>query len=180
MNPLQALSFLGGGAAAAMGNRISTGVGIIRERTIDVGDTTIIVDNIGSVVFFEIKRNFALLLIGAVIAIGGLVMMEQDGVLGVIGLCVGVGLAIFNLMQKSRKGLSIGTCDNRITYIISQDEAFLSEVLTFLRRKIDTGNVSLTGKFDITNNHFESGGGGIAVGAGGVATGKDSVQMGAG
>lgn len=179
MDPLQALSMLGGKAAGG-GGRITSGVGLIRERTIDVGDTTIVVDNIGSVVFFEIKRSYGLLILGALLVLGGWVLLGQDAIPGAISLIAGIGLIILNLMQKADKGLSIGTCDNRVTLIISKDEAFLSQVLTFLRKKIDTGSIALTGKFDITNNHFESGGGGIAIGEGGHATGAGSIHTPAG
>lgn len=170
-----------------------SGVGRIRERTVSIGDTLIAIDSIGSIQILDVRRNWALARLGAFVAAGGAAVMMMPsnpysyggsgGSPGqMIGLAlVGVGLAMIvgNWLQPLRKGLGIGTSDGRISYLISEDHAFLHRLLEFLTQKINTRNEGLTASFDITHNTFNTNGGGVVIGADGVASGAGGHAAGA-
>jgi len=152
-------------------NRLTHGLGVIRERTIAIGDTVLSVNNIGSIAILRGENNYALLIIGAIIALVGLTMLGSEATMGLLAIVIGGAMIAINLMNKPDSGLSIGTCDGRFHIIVSTDADFLGDLLDFIRRKVDTGDIKLQGRFDIGARHFNSGGGGIVVGDGGVASG---------
>ncbi|MBL8547999.1 MAG: hypothetical protein JNL81_16185 [Hyphomonadaceae bacterium] len=151
--------------------RITSGVGEIRERTIEIGDTVVAVNNIGAITLVRNQRSYALLIVGGLLAIFGLIGLQDNFLTGVGALAVGAVLIWINLMQKVDKGLSIGTCDGRSTLIVSTNEQFLNDMLEFIRRKVDTENIHMIGRFDIKNEYINSGGGGVALGDGAIASG---------
>lgn len=164
-----ALAWLPGGKSAD--HRITSGVGDVRERTIEVGDTVIAVNNIGTIVMLEEKRNYGLLILGAVLFLFGLMSLENEMLQGVAAILVGGALAAYNLLRPLDKGLSIGTCDGRLTLIISTNERFVTEFLDFLRRKVDSQSVDMRATFDIRNAQINTSGGGVVIGDNGVAGG---------
>lgn len=166
------LELLGAGAAKAeQGSELKSGVAVVRERTIELGARVLWLGNIGTIRIIEGSRSHLLLIVGGLLALAGLATLPNDGVMGFMMILLGAGLIYINLNQKVTGGLSIGTCDGRSTLIVSTDKEFLSNMLEFLRRKIDSENPKLQGEFNITNRHVESGGGGIALGVGSIASG---------
>jgi hypothetical protein len=152
-------------------NRLESGLGVIRERTIAVGDTVLAVNNIGSIAILRGQQSFVLLIIGALLVLVGLITLQSNAGMGLLIGAIGVVLIVINLSQKPDNGLSIGTCDGRITVIVSTDDGFLGDMLDFIRRKVDTGDIKLQGRFDIGARHFNSEGGGIVIGDHGTAGG---------
>lgn len=157
------------------------GVGRIRERTIVIGDTLIAIDNIGSIQILDVKRNWTLARWGAVIAIAGAAAIAIPGnfyssssspgpIVGIILIALGFVLIIANWLRPLRKGLAIGTGDGRLSYVVSEDHAFLNRLLEFLTLKINTRNEGLTAGFDITNTTINTNGGGLVIGSDGVAS----------
>jgi Family of unknown function (DUF6232) len=151
--------------------RITSGVGEIRERTIEIGDTVVAVNNIGAITLVRAQRSYLFLIIGGLLAIFGLMSLGDSFVVGAGALAIGAVLLYINLTQKVDKGLSIGTCDGRSTLIVSSNEQFLNDMLEFIRRKVDTENLRMVGTFDIKNEYINSGGGGISFGENSVASG---------
>jgi len=158
-----------------------SGAGRIRERTIVLGDTLIAIDNIGSIQILDIKRNWTLARLGAVIVLAGLGAMAMPSnlyssfgspgpIVGMALIGFGLLLIVVNWMRPLRKGLAIGTSDGRLSYVVSKDHAFLSRLLEFLTLKINTRNEGLTTSFDITHNVFNTNGGGVVIGNEGVAS----------
>lgn len=158
-----------------------SGVGRIRERTIVIGDTLIAIDNIGSIQILDVKRNWTLARWGAVIAIAGAAAMAISGnpygssgspgpIVGTILIALGFVFIIANWLRPLRKGLAIGTGDGRLSYVVSEDHAFLNRLLEFLTLKINTRNEGLTAGFDITNTTINTNGGGLVIGSDGVAS----------
>ena len=158
--------------ASGSTNRMTGGVGAIRERTIAIGDTVLAVNNIGSIVILRGQPNYTLAIVGALMLLSALVIAGNSPGNALLLGVVGVALIVFNLMQKPDSGLSIGTCDGRSTLIVSNDEDFLGDLLDFIRRKVDTGDIKLQGRFDIGAKYFNSEGGGIVVGDHGEAHGR--------
>jgi hypothetical protein len=153
-------------------NRLTTGLGSIRERTIAVGDTVIAVNNIGSVVILKGAKSYLMAIIGGLLVLAGLVTLSGNDKMMSILMALGGGVLIaINLGQKPDNGLSIGTCDGRVTVLVSTDENFLGDMLDFIRRKVDTGDIKLQGHFDIGASHFNTDGGGVVIGDNGVAHG---------
>lgn len=166
------LDLLGAGAnKAEQGSELKSGVAIVRERTIELGSRVLWLGNIGTIRIIEGSRSYLFLIIGGLLVLAGLFTLSSDGVMGFVMFLAGAGLIYLNLNQKITGGLSIGTCDGRSTLIVSTDKEFLSNMLEFLRRKIDSENPTLQGEFNITNRHVDSEGGGIAIGVAGIAAG---------
>ncbi|MDZ4760781.1 MAG: DUF6232 family protein [Alphaproteobacteria bacterium] len=118
-----------GGGAGDAPNRLTSGLGAIRERTIAIGDTVIAVNNVGSVAIHRGRQGYAMAVVGGLIVLVALVTLQSDaGVALILGAIGGVLIAI-NLNQKLDNGLSIGTCDGRITMIVSTDNDFLGDLL---------------------------------------------------
>lgn len=166
------LELVGAGATKAeQGSELKSGVAIVRERTIELGSRVLWLGNIGTIRIIEGSRSYLFLIIGGLLVLTGLFTLSSDGVMGFVMFLAGAGLIYVNLNQKITGGLSIGTCDGRSTLIVSTDKEFLSNMLQFLRRKIDSENPTLQGEFNITNRHVDSEGGGIAIGVAGIAAG---------
>lgn len=167
-----------GGADSS--NRLTSGLGAIRERTIAVGETVIAVNNIGSIVILKGTKNYALAIVGGLLVLAALITLsgndnDAKGMSLLMG-AIGVVLIVINLSQVPDSGLSIGTCDGRVSVIVSTDEAFLGDMLDFIRRKVDTGDIKLQGRFDIGASHFNTEGGGVVIGDYGVAHGATRPQ----
>lgn len=163
--------------AADSSNRLTSGLGTIRERTIAVGDTVIAVNNIGSIVILKGTKNYAMSIFGGLLVLAALMTLSGNdkGMSLLIG-AIGVVLIVINLSQVPDSGLSIGTCDGRVSVIVSTDDAFLGDMLDFIRRKVDTGDIKLQGRFDIGASHFNTEGGGVVIGDHGVAHGAARPQ----
>jgi hypothetical protein len=175
------LLLLGGGAWFLFGRKKSTddathkltsGLGQIRQRTIAVGDTVIAVNNIGSIVIMRGAKGWAMAVVGGILVVAGMLTLGgSDKAMPMLMIAIGVILIVINLAQQPDHGLSIGTCDGRVTMIVSTDEGFLGDMLDFIRRKVDTGDIKLQGRFDIGASHFNTEGGGVVIGDQGVAHG---------
>ena len=165
-----------------------SGIGRIRERTIVIGDTLIAIDNIGSIQILDVKRSWALARLGFFVAVGGIAVMmllnnpysyrsseaSPNQIIGMMLIGIGLAMIIGNAMQPSRKGLGIGTGDGRIAYVISENQAFLHQLLEFLTLKINTRDEAITASFDITHNTFNTNGGAVALGVNATASGADN------
>jgi hypothetical protein len=153
-------------------HKLKSGLGHIRQRTIAVGDTVIAVNNIGSIVIMRGAKSYAMSIVGAILILAALVMIGgSDKTMPLVMGFIGAILIVINLAQQPDHGLSIGTCDGRETMIVSTDESFLGDMLDFIRRKVDTGDIKLQGRFDIGASHFNTEGGGVVIGDQGVAHG---------
>lgn len=164
-----------------------SGIARIRERTIVLGDTLIAIDNIGSIQILDVKRNWALARLGALVAFVGLGAMAMPSnsygygssmspsqILGMLLIGVGIVLVIANLLRPLRKGLAIGSGDGRLSYIVSENHAFLHRLLETLTQKINTRNEGLTAVVDISNTTVNISGGAVAIGDNAIATGVDN------
>lgn len=172
-----------GAAGNSLVQRITEGVGILRERTIEIGARVIWIDNIGSIVILRGRANYALAILGGLLALVGLTQLQDQNNAGValVLIVAGIALIAFNLSQPVNNGLSIGTTDGRSTLIVSDNERFLTDTLDLLREKIDTGSITLQGTFDIGATHVNTGGGGVVVGDRGQALAKaERADFGAG
>jgi hypothetical protein len=158
-------------SASALIDRVTEGVGVVREHTVEIGSRVLWIDNIGSLVILRGQGNYGLAVLGAIIAFVSLLMLQSQTGMALLLLVAGIALIVISLSQKIDNGLSIGTTDGRSTLIISADEQFLLNTLDLLCRKIDTGSITLQGTFDIGATHVNSGGGGVVVGGDGVAVG---------
>lgn len=151
-------------------HKLTSGLGQIRQRTIAVGDTVIAVNNIGSIVIMRGAKGWAMAIIGGLLVFAALLTLSgSDKTMPLLMGVIGVILIVINVAQQPDHGLSIGTCDGRITMIVSTDESFLGDMLDFIRRKVDTGDIKLQGRFDIGASHFNTEGGGVVIGDHGVA-----------
>ncbi len=162
-----------------------SGIARVRERTIILGDTLITIDNIGSIQILDVTRNWALARWGAVAAIIGVgaFLMPSNPysssgspgpVFGMIFMALGVVMIVGNWLQPLRKGLAIGTSDGRLSYIVSENHAFLHRLLEVLTQKINTRNEGLTAVVDITNTTVNINGGAVAIGDNATVTGVDN------
>lgn len=162
--------------AATAGNslihRITEGVGIVRERTIEIGARVIWVDNIGSLVILHGQRNYAMAIVGGLLLLAGLLIVSDDTGMGLLLIVAGGGLIAWNLSQPINNGLSIGTVDGRSTLIVSDNHDFLNAALDLIRDKIESGSITLQGTFDIGSTHVNTGGGGVAIGRGAEAVAR--------
>lgn len=145
-------------------SRVTQGVGSIRQRTIELGNTVVAVNNIGSIRIVQAKRSWLFLIVGGLCVIAGLQLMQSNSTIGLLLLAVGGVLIFLNLTQKVEAWLSIGTCDGHRSLIVSKDLHFLGQLLDFIRTKVDTNNVAMQGDFNITNVIFNSNGGAILAG----------------
>jgi hypothetical protein len=157
----------------SMVQRIAEGVGIVRERTIEIGSRVIWVDNIGSIVIVRGQANYALAIVGALMVLVAITQIGSNAGMALLLAAAGIGLIIFNIKQQVNNGLSIGTTDGRSTLIVSDKEQFLTETLALLCEKIDTGSITLQGTFDIGSAHVNTAGGGVVVGDRGRAVAKE-------
>ena len=142
-----------------------SGVGQIRERTIVVGDTLIVIDKIASIRILEVRPGRLLAGLGVLASgVGVGAMILPNTLYGSAGpggsslqlggmILIGIGLAIIvgNLLLPVRRGIGIGANDGRTCYVVSKDRIFLDRLLEVLARKINTGSESLTASFDITH-----------------------------
>lgn len=160
-------------------SRVTQGVGTIRQRTIELGNTVVAVNNIGSIRIVQAKRSLAFLVLGGLMVLAGLVMLGSQPMTAVLPIGLGGVLIYLNLSQRVDAGLSIGTCDGHTSLIVSKDMKFLGELLAFIRTKVDTNNVTMQGNFDITQNNFHSGGGAILAGNVDINTGGGGLALGA-
>jgi hypothetical protein len=144
-------------------SRISQGTGKINSRTIDIGDTAIAIDNIGSLRVIHTTKSPVTLIIGGIILAVALyaLFFASGGVAVIVFAVIGGALIFWNLNQKVDVYLSIGTSDGRSTTIVSKDIAFLNEIRNFIRKKIDTKNTE-TATINISNSELI---GNIAVGS---------------
>ena len=159
-------------------NEHDSGIARVRERTIVLGDTLIAIDNIGSIQILDVKRNWGLARLGSLVAIlgGGAMFAPGSGgpMLGMIVVAIGIVMIIGNWLQPLRKGLGIGTSDGRLSYIVSENHAFLHRLLEVLTQKINTRNEGLTAVVDITNTTVNINGGAVAIGDDATVTGVDN------
>lgn len=132
----------------AAARRITGGTGYVRRRTLEFGSTVIAVANIGSIRFSAGEKNWGLAFVGAVLALIGLFQLDT-GIIAWMFLLIGIGLIIANVMIKAELSLSIGTCDGRVTEIVSTDREFLIKVLDFIQRKIDEDGADITASIDL-------------------------------
>ncbi len=148
-------------------DRVDSGSGQIREHTIEIGNTVIAVNNIGTMTLFGGKRGHGLLVVGVVVAFIGLNVRQLSTVLGLCLVLAGAALIAWNFLRPVDVFLSIGSSDGRRTHIVSKDRRFLSEIRDFIRKKIDTRSAQ-TASINITAGTIS---GGIAVGDKARATG---------
>jgi hypothetical protein len=148
-------------------DRVDSGTGVVHERTMDVGDTVVAFDNIGSIAIIDGARSPLPMIAGAALVVVGLVAMMINNMIGIILMMAGVALTVWGFVRPTDIFLVIGTCDGRRTHIVSKDRKFLSDVKSFLREKID-GSSLATATINISARTIS---GGIALGQGSTAAG---------
>ena len=156
MNVLNSLGSLAGDNLS----RVDSGQGQISERTIKLGENIIVIDNIGSMRVFDVKKSFGAAIIGGIFALLGIVILSSGSPTGLLFILIGIALIAWNLTRKGEIYLSIGTCDGRSAIIVSKDRNFLSEIREFIQKKIDTQSKK-SAIININNSTLE---GTIAVG----------------
>lgn len=147
--------------------RHDSGTGVIRQRTIEIGDDVIAVENIGTIRIIIGQRNNGPAVIGGALALFSFFLAAKVAMVpGLVLLFAGVILIYWSNTRKVEQYLAIGTADGKTTTIVSTDKVFLASVRTFIRDKIDSG--SLAGSvINITNSKLE---GTLAIGDGATAT----------
>ncbi len=156
MNVLNSLGSLAGDNLS----RVDSGQGQISERTIKLGENIIVIDNIGSMRVFDVKKSFGTAIIGGISTLLGVVILSSGSLAGLFFILIGIALIAWNLTKKGEIYLSIGTCDGRSSIIVSKDRKFLSEIREFIQKKIDTQSTN-SAIININNSTLE---GTIAVG----------------
>ena len=156
-------------------SRVDRGEGHVRERTFDVGDTVISVNNIGSMMLIEQRQAQLPGLIGALVAVLGVIQLRSSVVSGVLLAAAGGGFALWWFSRKLDVFLSIGTSDGRRTNIVSKNKQFLERVREVLRQKIDTPNVRVIGTVNLSQSsvNVSTQGGAVSFGSQSIATGRD-------
>lgn len=150
------------------GERIDSGLGLVHERTVEFGDTIIVLHNVGTMALISEQRNPAPVLMGVVIGVFGLMAWTFSTLWLIILLGVAAMLIYWGLNRKLDVFLLIGTADGRSLRLVSKDRKFLADVRTFLRRKIDENSLQ-TATINITARDIS---GGVAVGASAQASGE--------
>lgn len=161
-------------------DRIDRGKGIVREHSIDIGDTVIVFNNIGTITVIDGRKSPLPLFVGIALTLFGLFSFASRGSVKTFAfmlLLAGAALTYWAVTRQPDRFLSIGTSDGRRTNIVSKDRKFLEDVREFLREKLDknvfrqaTIDVS-SGKIVISANTIS---GGMAFGASATATGTSA------
>lgn len=118
--------------------RLDSGKGQVFERTLLIGQTVIVLENIGTMRIIDGKKNHLLAVFGAVVTLLGLALFGDSKLLALLLIIAGVALIAQNLGQKIDMFLELATSDGKSTIIISKDRKFLQDVRSFLQQKIDT------------------------------------------
>lgn len=147
------------------------GVGVIRDRSIEIGSRVLRIENIGSMRIVDGARSWLFMVLGIAAGLGGLMSLGDNAVMGLAMLALGGVLIFLNVNQKVIDQLVIGTTDRRYTIILSNNRGFLDGLQELLRRKIDQPNTVLNVNFNIENGEINTSGGGVVMGRGGVAGG---------
>ena len=157
---------IAGISADANEGRVEATNGSIRQRTIELGETIVSVDNIGSMTLIDGTRNHSSTGLGAAICMGGLMTMHWLGLAtSYVLVFAGLLMVAWSLLRPTNKYLSIGTSDGRRTHLVSTSRKSLLATRNFIREKIDTHDPKVA---TIIN-------GGIAIGAQAQAGGAGSV-----
>jgi hypothetical protein len=157
--------------------RVDSGVAYVHERTVEFGETIITVQNIGSMMMFDGRRNHGPAFLGGAIVLLGIAALGAAKVLGLLLLLVGFGLIVWSFVRPVDVFLSIGTGDGRFTNIVSTNRTFLQEIRLFLRTKLDTNNTAIQGVINIgsaTIQRLDTRGGSVVQGDGNTIAGAHS------
>ncbi|WP_440217071.1 DUF6232 family protein [Chromobacterium piscinae] len=146
-------------------NRLDSGSGKIGQRTIELGNSVIAVNSIGTMRVIEGSKNHGLTILGVMILFVGLMSWGASHMLAFLFFIVGGVVLYLGINQKVELCLSIGTCDGRSTAIVSKNRDFLIGLKSFIQNKIDTGSLSVA-NINISNSTLE---GNIAIGEGASA-----------
>jgi len=154
--------------------RVDSGTAYVFERSIQIGDYVVILDNIGSMNVIVGRKQPHLLILSVFIFIFGIFLFnasqnsygQGNGFAVFIMLLSGVIFAVW-LLKEPLSYLRIGACDGFYVMICSTDRKFLVKVREFLREKIDKNSKS-SATININSRSIT---GGIAIGEGSVATG---------
>lgn len=149
-------------------DRVDSGSGTVHERTVEFGNTVIVIHNIGTMMLVEQKRDLSLVLLGGVLALLGLLALQIFTGFGLLLIAVGGALALWALNRALDVFLSISTCDGRSLHLVSKDRQFLCDIRTLLRLKIDE-NSTQTATINISAKRID---GGLAIGSGAQAAGR--------
>lgn len=135
--------------------RIAAGVGYLRERTIELGATIIALENIATMLIVARPRSYMRAIIGGLIAVGSFFTLQFGWLFPVILGVVGLGLIVWNLIDREDVYLLIGTSDGRRTNIVSKNMDFLLATRDFIRQKLDTQNLTMVAAINITQSRLE-------------------------
>jgi hypothetical protein len=129
-------------------DRIALGEGHIREHSFEIGNTIIMLSNIGSMTIVEEKIEYWTAVLGFLILLFGVLAFGSSKSLSISLILGGFALLAWWFFRRRDVFLSIGTCDGRRTHIVSKDRDFLLALCKFIREKIDL-NSSQTGSIDL-------------------------------
>ena len=132
-------------------DRVDHGYGFVREHSIEIGDTIIVFNNIGTISIIDGSKSPWPLIVGGIIGLVGLAVFAMpfsSKPFALLLLIVGIALIAWWFRMKPDRFLSIGSCDGKRTNIVSKDRAFLLKLRTFLRERIDK-EVFSAAKIDI-------------------------------
>lgn len=148
-------------------NRIDSGEGKVRERTVELGGDVIALENIGTMRLVDGKKDHSGLKLGAALLVLALIVFSGSAAGAVVLAAIGALFIFASLNNKVEVYLLIGSCDGRTTIIVSKDRQFLVDVRNFLRRKIDTRSAE-SATINISNSQLS---GTIAIGPSASAQG---------
>lgn len=160
-------------SAGVTSNKVKEGVGYVHQRTVEIGDTVIAMENIGSMVLIDGQRTYGRAWLGAILIVFA-INKSPTSLPGAIALLAGIALIVWNFMRPVEMFLSIGTADGRRTDIVSTKKEFLKQTLTALRDKLDRNDVVSTGTINISGSTFQVTSGTLVVGHHNMAGGAGS------
>ncbi|MGE0045371.1 MAG: DUF6232 family protein [Hyphomonadaceae bacterium] len=139
--------------------RISSGIGYVRERTLELGPTIIALENIATMLVVARERSFMRAIVGVLIAVSSFFTINFGWLIPTVLVIVGFGLVLWNLLDQADVYLLIGTSDGRRTNIVSKNLDFLVQTRDFIRQKLDSQNLTMVAAINITKSQLESPGG---------------------
>lgn len=148
-------------------DRVDSGTGIVRERTVEFGNTVVALHNVGSMILIDQKRTYAGVIIGGLLVLFGISLLSDLSSVAIILLIAGGLIIFFWFTRPLESYLSIGTADGKSTHLVSTDRSFLVNVREFLREKIDSDSLK-TATININAGTIT---GGVAVGDNAQAAG---------
>jgi Family of unknown function (DUF6232) len=130
----------------------------VRERVLDTGERTIVIDNIATITLsnYDRRRTRILLwIIAAALALTALALLTQAAALEttIILLVAAAVLAVLAVRAKDVTTLSIATNDGAQSVLTSPDGEFLEQIKIALTEKINSKDKKTGGTYVVDDSH---------------------------